>query len=147
MKAKLLCWEGTLSRIFLALKMGGKVSHKIQCFYCTLFIFFEKYQKIRRWNSIFNWRTVKTMKTRWIIITEKRESLQGKCWAQVVLTLGLLLILGMNWWSGLPKERDSAIGERETAKTFCFHLWLEQQIWQLSKIKYTNICWILVYCT
>lgn len=40
MKAKLLCWEGTLSRIFLALKMGGKVSHKIQCFYCTLFIFF-----------------------------------------------------------------------------------------------------------
>lgn len=29
-----LCWERTLSRMTLILKIGGKVSHKVQCFYC-----------------------------------------------------------------------------------------------------------------
>lgn len=46
MKAKLLCWEGTLSRIFLTLKIGGKVSHKVQCFYCTFFFPLRKARKL-----------------------------------------------------------------------------------------------------
>lgn len=31
----LLCWERTLLRLILILKISGKVSHKVQCFYCT----------------------------------------------------------------------------------------------------------------